>query len=143
MMKDQTGQWSPPAFVSASEASLGPQIGGQQSFIVILIMNTNAANILTEPSFKFGGEASGTAGDISAGAEGSFSSFEQPVLIYSDTAGLYGGAAIKGGTLSPDTEADFRYYGQALTAKEILFDRKVKPTEAAGELGQKIVQSSR
>src|SRR5258708_4559946 len=41
MVKDpQTQQWSAPAFLSAGDASLGFQIGGQQSFIVILLMNT-------------------------------------------------------------------------------------------------------
>ena len=144
MVKDpQTQQWSPPAFLSAGEASLGFQIGGQQSFIVILLLNTNALQVLTEPTFKFGGEASGTAGNTSGGAESTISSVEQPVLAYSDTAGLYGGAAIKGGAISPDTDADLAYYAQPLTAKEILFDNKVKPTEAAAELAQKITQYSK
>jgi len=144
MVKDpQTHQWSPPAFLSAGEASLGFQIGGQQSFIVILLINTNALQVLTEPTFKFGGEASGTAGNASGGAESTISSVEQPVLAYSDTAGLYGGAAIKGGAISPDTDANLAYYAQPLTAKEILFDNKVKPTEAAAELALKITQYSK
>jgi len=144
MVKDpQTHQWSPPAFLSADEASLGFQIGGQQSFIVILLLNTNALQVLTEPTFKFGGEASGTAGNASGGAESTISSVEQPVLAYSDTAGLYGGAAIKGGAISPDTDANLAYYAQPLTAKEILFDNKVKRTEAAAELAQKITQYSK
>jgi len=144
MVKDpQTHQWSPPAFLSADEASLGFQIGGQQSFIVILLLNTNALQVLTEPTFKFGGEASGTAGNASGGAESTISSVEQPVLAYSDIAGLYGGAAIKGGAISPDTDANLAYYAQPLTAKEILFDNKVKRTEAAAELAQKIIQHSK
>jgi lipid-binding SYLF domain-containing protein len=139
MVRDQgTGQWSPPAFLSASEASLGLQIGGQQTFFVILIMNTNTLGMLTESTFKFGGEARGTAGNSSAGAEGTLSSVEPLVLVYTDSEGLYGGAAIKGGTLAPDTDANVVYYGQALTSKEILFENKVKPTPAATELAQTI-----
>ena len=144
MVKDpRTEQWSPSAFLSAAEASLGLQIGGQQTFIVILLMNSNAVRILTEPTFKFGGEASGTAGNASGGTEGTFSSVEQLVMVYSDTAGLYGGAAIKGETISPDTDANLAYYAEPLTAKEILFDNKVKPTEAAAELAQRIAKASR
>src|SRR5436190_2514202 len=49
MVKDpSTEKWSPPAFLAAHEASLGFQIGGQQSFFVILLMNTNATRLLTE-----------------------------------------------------------------------------------------------
>src|SRR5437773_9252357 len=34
-----TDRWSPAAFVAANEGSLGFQVGGQQSFIVILLMH--------------------------------------------------------------------------------------------------------
>jgi SH3 domain-containing YSC84-like protein 1 len=145
MVKDaKTGRWSPPAFLSASEASLGFQIGGQQSFIVILLMNTNATRALTEASFNFGGEASGTAGNSTGKAEGTVTDDQkQLMLVYSDATGLYGGAAIKGGALSPDTDANVAYYGQSLTPQEILFDRKGKPSDAAINLMQKITQASK
>ena len=97
----EIGEWGPPAFVSANEASLGFQIGGQQSFVVILLMNTNATRALTESKFDFGGEASGTAGNSTGKAEAP----SPPTLgqvgirVYSDSTGLYGGASIKGGDL--------------------------------------------
>jgi lipid-binding SYLF domain-containing protein len=144
MVRDpKSGRWSPPAFLKASEASLGFQIGGQQSFVVVLLMNTNAIQPLMQGSFKFGGEASGTAGNNSGGAEGALSSTEPLMLVYSDREGLYGGAALKGDALSPDTEADIVYYGQYLTMKEILFDQKAKPSQAATELVAKIEQFSK
>ena len=145
MVKDAKSRgWSPPTFLSASEASLGFQIGGQQSFIVILLMNTNATRALTESSFDFGGEASGTAGNSSGKAEGTITDDQkQLMLVYSDSTGLYGGAAIKGGALSPDTDANVAYYGQSLTPREILFDKKGKPSDAATDLVKKITQSSK
>lgn len=144
MVKDhKSGQWGPVAFVSANEASLGIQIGGQQSFIVILLMTTNATRQLLEPNFEFGGEASGTAGDASAGTEAVITSHEQAMLIYGDRQGLYAGAAIKAGSLAPDPDANLMYYGQALTMRDILFDHKVKPTWLAAELAQKINQPAR
>ena len=66
----KTDTWSPAGFLGASEASLGFQIGGEQDFYVILLMSADANRILTEPNFKFGGEARGTAGDVSAGHAG-------------------------------------------------------------------------
>ncbi len=145
MVKDaKTEQWSPPAFVSANEASLGLQIGGQQSFVVVLLMNTNATHGLTESSFNFGGEASGTAGNATGKAEGTVSSDSQALVqVYGDATGLYGGAAIKGGAISPDTDANVAYYGQGLAPKEILFDRKGTPSEAATALAQKITQAAK
>jgi len=139
MVKDpRTEQWSTPAFFKLSEASFGLQIGGQQSFVVILLMNSNVTQQLTEPMFKFGGEASGTAGNASGGTEGTVSNVEPLEMIYTDTAGLYGGAALKGASLAPDPDANLAYYGEFLTTKEILFEHKASPTPTATDLTHKI-----
>ena len=144
MVKDnKSDQWSPAAFLSANEASLGFQIGGQQVFVVILLMDTNATRLLTEPNLEFGGEAQGTANDSSAGAEGRITAGPQSVLIYDERKGLYGGVALKGGAITSDDGANRIYYGEALTIKEILFDKKVKPTEAMSTLATRITDYSR
>ena len=134
LVKDpKSGKWSAPAFLKATEASLGFQIGGQQSFVVILLMTTNATRILTDGDIEFGGEARGTAGDTSAGVEGVVKT-QPSVLVYDDRKGLYGGAAVKGGALSVDDEANAAYYGQYAPLEDILFKNKFKPNEAAQEL---------
>jgi lipid-binding SYLF domain-containing protein len=133
-----TGKWSPAAFLTANEASLGVQIGAEQNFFVILLMSSNAPRFLTDPSFEFGGEASGTAGDVSGGASGTVSDTERPVLVYTSRKGLYGGAAVKGGSVSPDENANQAYYGQWLSMKDILYDNKVQPTSIAANLAAAI-----
>jgi len=144
IVKDaKNGKWGPAAFVSATEASLGFQIGGQQSFVVILLMDTNATRILTDSDIEFGGEASGTAGSTSGGVEGKVSTTERSILVYDDRNGLYGGAAIKGGSLSPDEKANQKYYGQYVTMEDILFKKKVKQTETVAALAEKITQLSK
>ncbi len=138
MVKDKKGKWSPLAFMKADEGSLGFQIGGQQSFFVILLMNDSSTkSLIADAVFDFGGEARGTAGDTSAGAEGKVDSIERAVIIYDDRKGLFGGAAIKGGTIAPDHEANLVYYGSPVTMQEILFDKKVKTSEAATQLARK------
>ena len=142
MVKNKSGDWSAPVFLKSNEASLGFQIGGQQSFVVILLMNTNAVSMLTDGKFSFGGEASGTAGDASAGAEGMLT--EEPLtVVYTDKAGLYGGAALKGSALSADNDANIAYYESYFSAKEILLDGKGKASEAAKELVGKLQRSTK
>jgi SH3 domain-containing YSC84-like protein 1 len=145
MVKDEkSGSWSAPAFMRANEASLGFQVGGQQSFVVILLMNTNATHAVADSTINFGGEASGTAGNASGKADGTVpSDTGQVVMMYSDSSGLYGGVSIKGGDLSPDADANVAYYGQSLTPKEILFDQKVKPSDTATALAKQLDQSSK
>ena len=144
MVRDtKTGKWSPTAFMKANEASLGFQIGGEQNFFVILLMNTNATRLLLESNFDFGGEARGTAGDNSTGVEGMVTSTEAAVLVYDDRKGLFGGAAIKGGAVESDEKANSIYYEESASAKDILFHKKVKPTESATELAAKITEYSK
>jgi lipid-binding SYLF domain-containing protein len=144
MVRDpKSRKWSPPAFLEANEASLGFQLGGEQAFFVILLMNTNVTRLLTEPTFEFGGEARGTAGDETAGAKGTITSTEKQILVYDDRKGLYGGAAIKGGAIGPHAEANHTYYESSVTMMDILFGKKVKPTEPASALAAKFDQFSK
>ncbi|MGA2751226.1 MAG: lipid-binding SYLF domain-containing protein [Verrucomicrobiota bacterium] len=139
----KTGRWSAPAFLTASHASLGIQIGGEQNFFAILLMTTNAPRVLTDPHVDFGGDARGTAGDSSAGAGAAVSDSERPVLVYDSRKGLYGGVSIKGGSIAPDETANRVYYGEALAMRDILYEKKVEATPVAKELIGKIVLYSR
>jgi len=144
MVKDKKGKWSPLAWVKADEASLGFQIGGQQSFLVILFMNEASAKTLVEDSsFEFGGEARGTGGNNSSGVEGTVDSQERSVLVYDDRSGLFGGVSVKGGAVAADSNANRSYYGSDLTMQQILFEKKIKPTDRAKELAAKVDQYSK
>jgi lipid-binding SYLF domain-containing protein len=145
IVRDGNGEsWSPAAFLGASEASLGVQLGAEQGFYVILFMNPNATRLLTEPNFQFGGEARGTAGPSSAGKEGKVvTPAEHPVLVYDSRNGLFGGAVVKGGSINPDDKANRVYYGQPLTMREILFDHKVQASESAVNLARELNKCSK
>lgn len=144
MVKDaKSGKWSPLAFLKATEASLGFQIGGEQSFVVILLMDTNATQRLTWSKIEFSGEASGTAGDTSAGVEAPVTEGLPSTLIYTDRTGLYGGAAFKGGNITSDDHANTTYHGKYHSIHDLLFGRKVKPDEPASELARKIATYSK
>ncbi len=139
MVRDvKTGEWGAPAFYNANEGSIGFQIGGQQTFMVMLLMNTNAVRSLVSDAGEAGGEAEGTAGDSSTNAGETYREDDQAVLVYSDTKGLYGGAVIKGGAVSPNEKDNMRYYGEYLIVEEILFKKKVEPTEMSKELAERI-----
>jgi len=138
MVREANGGWSAPAFISAKQGSLGLQVGGQESFSVILLMNTNTFAPIIEGTFDFAGEASGTAGNNSSGVQGAIGGPEPLVRIYNDTSGLYGGVSIKAGSIAPDSDANVAYYGDYLTTNEILFGHKGKPSDAALQLGQKL-----
>jgi len=138
MVKDKWGNWSPVAFLNKKEGSFGFQAGGQRNFFVVLLMNTNATRGLLKPAVDFGGEAQGTAGNNSSKAEGKFVSPLQSVVVYDDHDGFYAGAALKSGSLFPANDDNQIYYGQSVTMSDILFDKKLTPTQPAFDLAAKI-----
>ncbi|HUA68471.1 MAG TPA: lipid-binding SYLF domain-containing protein [Candidatus Saccharimonadales bacterium] len=138
MVKDNWGNWSPVAFLNKKEASFGFQAGGEQNFYAILLMDTNTTQQLTQSQINVGGEAGGTAGSNSGSVDGRFNPPKESIRVYADRAGFYGGMAFKGGTLSPANNDNAVYYGQSVSMRDILFDRRVQPTQAAFDLADKI-----
>lgn len=131
------------AFLQAGEGSIGFQVGGEKAFYVILLMSTNSARAMTDSDLNVKSDARATAGDKSAGAESKITPDERPIRLYTDRAGLYAGAALKAGAITPDDDANKAYYGQAITVHDILFHKKVQPTEAAKELAKKLTEASK
>jgi lipid-binding SYLF domain-containing protein len=139
----KSDDWSPAAFVGASEISLGFQAGGEQGFYAFVLMDTNALTLLTMPNYHYGSEARGTAGDSSGGAESVISPLKPWVLVYSDRHGLYGGADLKAGGIEPDDRANLIYYGQTVSMADILLHEKVKSTDASLALAKALNDHSR
>ena len=138
MVRDRkTGQWSSPAFMTGREGSLGFLVGGEQTFYVFLLMTTNSTRMLTESTFDAAGEARGTAGNETAGVQENIRK-EPPVIVYDDRKGLYGGAEVKAGAISPDDDDNKAYYGEPLTMSDILFNKKGTPSKAATDLVAKL-----
>jgi lipid-binding SYLF domain-containing protein len=137
MVKDKKGNWSPFSFMTSNEGSFGAQIGGKNTFSVILLMDDSAKDRLINPKVDFGGEAGGTGGSSSAGTGETFGDVP-PILVYGESSGVYGGATIKGGSVAADDKANEEYYGQFHSSKDILFEGKVKATEAGTELAKKL-----
>src|SRR5262249_48151768 len=94
--------------------------------------------VLTNPNLKLGADVRVTAGPLSAGDQANFKTDNTPVLVYGDTKGLFGGAALETGGIFPDEGDNEEYYDKKLTVSEILLEGKVEPTEAARTLAAKI-----
>jgi lipid-binding SYLF domain-containing protein len=140
LVKDKTGQWGPIGFVKGGEGSFGFQAGAQRSDLILVLMNSDGVKLLTDPNLKIGVDVRVTAGPVSTGDQANLKLDQTPVLAYSTTKGLFGGASLQTGGLFPDAGSNEDYYGSKLTMSEIIVDRKVEPTDAAKQLAQKIEQ---
>lgn len=142
LTRDASGKWGAAGWVSSKKASLGVQIGGGKDFFAILLMSQSAVDQLRQSSMDWGAEASATGGSQSAGAQASTKT-SPSVVVYSARNGLYAGAAINGGAISTDNDANDVYYGRSVSPDDILFSHQVAPSMATDELIAKLEQYSK
>ncbi len=133
--QDLRGPWSAPAMFALEGGSVGFQIGGQATDFVLLVMNESGANSVMSSKVKLGADAS-----VAAGPVGRTTSAETDVVMkaeilsWSRARGIFAGISLAGSTLRSDNGANKTVYGKELSAKEIVREGQVKPTEAAKPL---------
>lgn len=115
--------------------SWGLQIGGQVIDLILVITNERGIKGLLQDKFTIGGDIAVSAGPVGRNAEaGTDLLLKAGILSYSRSKGLFAGIAINGAVIMPDEEANKIYYGQELTAEEILLQKKIRPTPTARKL---------
>jgi lipid-binding SYLF domain-containing protein len=124
-----TGPWSTPALFALEGASIGFQLGGQETDFVLLVMNERGAESLLGSQVKLGADASAAAGPKgrTAGASTDIA-MRAEILTYSRARGLFAGVSLEGSTVRSDGDANENVYGKRLSAKEIIRGSAVKPT---------------
>src|SRR6202521_3283760 len=117
------GPWGSPAMYALEGGSVGFQIGGQATDLVLLVMNEKGASSILSSKVKLGGDASIAAGPVGRDAAANTDAYMRAeILSYSRSRGLFAGISLEGSTLRPDDDATTDVYGRKLTAKEIVLD---------------------
>jgi lipid-binding SYLF domain-containing protein len=124
--KDFAGRWSAPAMFSIGGASAGFQIGGSSTDFVLVIMSAAAANKVMTGKTNVGRDMTAAAGPSGATTAGSVGGTD--ILTYGRAKGLFAGMSLNGASLEPDTDANQRLYGKAISASDIVLGNEVKPT---------------
>jgi lipid-binding SYLF domain-containing protein len=127
LVKEPNGKWSVPVFLKASEFSLGLQAGGKTIETIFVLMDDPSTRLLFSPRFEFGIDAKVVAGPLAAEAERATETFTAQVLVYSNVKGVYAGATVKTGAISPIVDATQQFYETKYGIPEILFSDWVKP----------------
>ena len=113
--------WSAPAAVKVEAGSVGFQIGGSESEVVMLVMNQKGMDRLLSNKFTLGGDATVAAGPIGRNAQAKTdASMRAEILSYSRSRGVFAGVSLEGGTLREDDSANKDLYGKDTTNRAIL-----------------------
>jgi lipid-binding SYLF domain-containing protein len=101
--------------------SFGAQIGGQESDVILLVMNKGAQDRLLTSEFTLGADASIAAGPVGRTAQAQTDAFlTAQILSYARSRGVFAGVSLQGSTLRDDDEANRQLYGRELTNKQIV-----------------------
>ena len=126
--------WSAPMFIAVDGGSVGYQIGGSSTDLVMLFMNDHALHSLLSDKFKLGADASIAAGPVGRNAAaGTDLKLNAEILSYSRSKGVFIGVSLNGAVVQADKSGDKAMYGDDVNRHEIL-DGKVAVPESAQAL---------
>jgi lipid-binding SYLF domain-containing protein len=118
--------WSVPTFMTLTGGSIGLQIGGQATDLVLVIMNRRGLEQFVRNQFKFGADASAAAGPVGRDAQANTDlQMRAEILSYSRARGLFAGVSINGSTVRTDQDANERFYGKRLTGAQLALDKTI------------------
>ena len=118
-------------FVAIDGGSVGYQIGGSSTDIVMLFMNDHALQSLLGDKFKLGADASVAAGPVGRNATaGTDLKLNAEILSYSRTKGVFAGVSLDGAAVQADKSGDKAMYGEHVDRHEILSGKIAVPASA-------------
>jgi len=134
--------WSAPAAIKMEGGSVGFQIGGSETDVILLVMNQRGADRLMQSQFTLGGEGEVAAGPVGRSASAQTDAkFTAEILSWSRSRGVFAGIALKGSTLRSDKGENEVLYGKELDTREVVTG-KVTPTREGRALIQALTVES-
>jgi lipid-binding SYLF domain-containing protein len=125
--------WSAPMFIAVDGGSVGYQIGGSSTDLIMLFMNEHALHSLLSDKFKLGADASVAAGPVGrSAAAGTDLKLNAEILSYSRSKGVFAGVSLDGAVVQVDKSGDDAFYGADVDRHEILDGKTPVPTSAKG-----------
>ncbi len=123
--------WSAPMFVAIDGGSVGYQIGGSSTDVVMLFMNDHALHSLLSDKFKLGADASVAAGPVGRNAAASSDiKLGAEILSYSRSKGLFAGVSLNGAVVQADKRGDQALYGDNVDRQQIVGGKVQVPASA-------------
>ena len=113
--------WSAPASIRIEGGSVGFQIGGSETDLIMLVMNQGGRDKLLSSKFTLGAEGSVAAGPVGRTATAQTDAqMHAEILSWSRSQGIFAGLALEGATLRQDLDDNAKLYGRKLDNREIV-----------------------
>ena len=129
------GPWRAPAMYAREGGSVGFQIGGEATDLILLDKNDRGMDSILSSKVKLGADASVAAGPKGRDASADTDAWMRAeILSYARSRGLFAGVSLEGSTLRPDDDASADVYGHAIKAKDIVRGKETAVPETGRHL---------
>jgi SH3 domain-containing YSC84-like protein 1 len=127
------GGWSAPGAIRIEGGSVGLQIGGSSTDILLLVMNDRGMEHLLSSKFTVGAEGTVAAGPVGRDASAQTDvTLHAEILAWSRSRGAFAGISLQGSTLREDSGENKDLYGRQIANTEIVRGTVPVPAAARG-----------
>ena len=141
LVRRDDGGWSDPVFISISGGSVGWQIGGSSTDLILVFKSRRGVEGLLNGKFTLGADAAVAAGPVGrSGGAATDVTLKSEILSYSRSRGLFAGVSLEGAALMVDDDADAAYYGQKEITSSAIVAGKGGMKSQAGKRLQHLLQ---
>lgn len=111
--RDTDGEWGPASFLDLSGASIGFQIGGDATDLIMVFIEEDGLEALLDDRIELGANVSVAAGPIGRSGEiGTNVTLDSAIYAYSRSKGAFAGAALDGTVITIDDSANETAFGR-------------------------------
>jgi SH3 domain-containing YSC84-like protein 1 len=123
--------WSSPGTVKIEGGSVGFQIGGSETDVILLVMNERGMRRLLSSKFTLGADASVAAGPVGRTTDAQTDAFmTAEILSWSRSRGAFAGISLQGATLRQDKDGNQDLYGKPYENRDIILRDTAVPQAA-------------
>ena len=124
------GGWSAPSGMRIEGGSVGFQIGGSSTDVILLVMSGRGVDKLLDSKFTVGADAAVAAGPLGRQASAQTDvTMHAEMLAWSRSRGVFAGVSLQGSTLRTGDE-NKELYGKDIAAKDIVRGNMKAPAAA-------------
>jgi hypothetical protein len=125
-------EWSAPSAIGTGGVGVGGQIGGELTDFVIILNTKDAVKAFSMGgNVTLGGNLSVAVGPVGRNAEAAAAvGHIAAIYSYSKTKGLFAGISVEGSVIIERKDANEKFYGRKISAKDLLLGVAPQPAEA-------------
>ena len=145
LLRDETGSWSNPIFITLSGGSIGWQLGAQSADFVLVFKTDRSVDSVLTDNLTLGVDVAAAAGPLGRRARASTDmQLKAEIYSYSRSRGFFAGLSLDGALIQIDDEANAGFYDvQYISPRDIQARKDFKLPQEAVELKQAVSESTR